>query len=694
MDLIYGNDGMNYRIFGQSGGLSPEAAAKIQKGYMGYRFPANTAAYSSAMTEPEAFIYVTSNLGKALPEEKVILVKNGIMPQFSTPSYYCHAHVMDSDNDFYRSRFFSIFRASFIGPAEASECNDDMISRYEMAFDENVQENALTREQIRAVLYMFFYNERKGSPVRILLDEEGDRYNERSREVLNCIYHYLPYDIRRRFGFASYMDEQQSSLSRVGFELFDRTQMKSMEGIDVDLRAPAADTMRSRLGKPEVCEYLDRLVDMTEEERTAEFDNLSELFGTAAFDLNEAIKSAVYGRTWKEQPVEDLIPEWADYLLTNGFVKGPIYRNLVRIIQERLDNRTYNAYLLDKVEKGNVDLLHLPEDIRRIVLMADAVDGLELNTEDFVIYQLDRMGDGQSTPDLEMLRDRAEKLDIGSEEYKAVTKGIAEAVGATLDERKAQAEAEKAAAEQKRLEEIRIREEKRREERLQEEKRREEAGRQEEKKKEAAPAGKKVRPIEIIIRNGEDLRVLIYVIERTKQTEALSDAGKQRIRVRFEKNAKMVYPISALEGDRIIRFILNPNARNAEHVKNMLTAGEEERIVWEAFLHDMLQTDILLCDHYLQLERILGETGETEFREEVQRILRKKYRLHRAAQEEERRGGMSRRAKDDFLPDEEGRTGKKQDRIGRNPLDENTLEVSPRVEKGGKRGFFSFGRKG
>ena len=191
MELIYGSDGMNYRVFAKSSGISPKAEQMLENSYMKYYFVKNHSAYSGPAMEPESVYYVTSDLGTALSKEQVILAKNGRMSQRGTPSYYVHAHIEDVDPDYYKERFFRIFQMRFVSDLEAAEFDQERLSSYVPEYDETIRPGALTTDQIRMVLYLFFYQERFGRPVKILLDRSGDEYNRRAREVLMDIYEWL-----------------------------------------------------------------------------------------------------------------------------------------------------------------------------------------------------------------------------------------------------------------------------------------------------------------------------------------------------------------------------------------------------------------------------------------------------------------------------------------------------------------------
>ena len=81
MQLLYGNDGINYRTIDKSPDMSEGVEKAILGTYSKYEFVSNPRAYSN---EPEAVTYVTSNLDRQLPEDRMVVCKAGHMRNFSS----------------------------------------------------------------------------------------------------------------------------------------------------------------------------------------------------------------------------------------------------------------------------------------------------------------------------------------------------------------------------------------------------------------------------------------------------------------------------------------------------------------------------------------------------------------------------------------------------------------------------------
>ena len=72
MQLLYGNDGVNYHTISKSEEMTEVQERELLKGYLGYDFVKNKELYSSASYEPVALSYVTTDLSRSLPEEKIV----------------------------------------------------------------------------------------------------------------------------------------------------------------------------------------------------------------------------------------------------------------------------------------------------------------------------------------------------------------------------------------------------------------------------------------------------------------------------------------------------------------------------------------------------------------------------------------------------------------------------------------------
>ena len=431
MDLLYGNDGTNYRVLARSQDLSPQAAQLLVNSYLAYYPVRNRMPYSRPEFEPESIYYVTSDLGGELGGDAVILAKNGRMTRTPSPSTYMHVHVERTDNRYFREDFFEIFRMGFIRDTEVRGYMNRSLDGYRPELSYEFSEGSMDRSMIRSVLYLLFDRNRLGHPVRIILDTSGDSYNRRAREVLNEIYHYLPYDLRRRFGFATYMDENQSGLQRVFLQLFDRAQLKEPGLMDLDLGDFDPARVRAGIRKREILEFVDYLTALSGEDREEYFDELDGVFGGSRMSVDDLLSYDMANRSWRGRTDEELLPLWVDYIFENGLMGGTVYNLLKKKITGRLDNETYNDYLFGLMEDEEADVMNLPENVRRTIIMADEIEGLSIDSDRmqdyYRVHVIQQRKEEDEDPSSIMAEVRMlEGLDIGSPHFHEILLDIAE----------------------------------------------------------------------------------------------------------------------------------------------------------------------------------------------------------------------------------------------------------------------------
>ena len=194
MQLLYGNDGINYRTIDKS----PEMADGVEKAVLGtyskYEFVSN---YHKYIDEPEAITYVTTNLDRQLPADCIVVCKTGHIQKISSPSYYLHCLVKEVPEDFYEEQFFHIFNYRFVSDHDIDQYQNGSIDHYRFT-SEIMDADALTPDQLIVILASFMSNESRGQKTKILADVSGDAYNKRSREILASLYRYLPPALRQR----------------------------------------------------------------------------------------------------------------------------------------------------------------------------------------------------------------------------------------------------------------------------------------------------------------------------------------------------------------------------------------------------------------------------------------------------------------------------------------------------------------
>lgn len=381
MQLLYGNDGVNYRTLDKSSDMPNEIQNSILSTYAKYDFVSNSQEYSSAEKEPEILTYVTSNFDNQAASEMLFVCKTAHMRQYLSPSFYLHGVAKEVSDDFYKRDFFQIFNYEFVKDIDVAKYQKGSIEAYPFN-TEPMDRVFLTEEQLIVILANFMANDQKGQKTKIFVDATGDAYNFRSREILASIYHYLPYELRKRYGFKSYSKEEKKFPARVAFVLFNKRETVG-DGTFITLEETVSD-IRSVIDAQYIdyAEYLVR--GMNEEQREDHFEEVSKLAKNGRLTIKDCLTYFSSTKKWSSGTQEEFLPEWIDYVDKNSFRKGPLYEKLLKIIIEKVDNQYYNDYLFNRVlglyrEK----IYNLSSNAAKVIRFADCLEEIYIKPERF-----------------------------------------------------------------------------------------------------------------------------------------------------------------------------------------------------------------------------------------------------------------------------------------------------------------------
>lgn len=386
MQLLYGNDGINYRTIDKS----PEMTDGVEKAVLGtyskYEFVSNLHKYTE---EPEAVTYVTSNLDRQLPADRVVVCKTGHIRKFSSPSYYLHCLVKEVPEDFYEEQFFEIFNYRFVSDHDIDKYQNGNIDHYKFT-SETMDADALTDDQLIVILASFMSNENRGQKTKILADASGDAYNRRSREILASLYRYLPPALRRAYGFKTYCQDGKSLPARVAFAVFNRDEAKDTTGC-ITLKEMPEELQNSVEQK--YIEYAAYLVKgLDEKDRKDHFKVLKKLEKNGWLSIEDCVLYYTKMKKWENGTQEELLPEWIQYVDQNSFLKGPLYEKLLEIIVSKVTNAYYNTYLFDKVLKlFHESIYHLSPAAAKTIRFADCLDEIYIMPDRFHEWYLSQL---------------------------------------------------------------------------------------------------------------------------------------------------------------------------------------------------------------------------------------------------------------------------------------------------------------
>ncbi len=374
MQLLYGNDGVNYRVIDKSAEMTDGVQKTLLGSYSRYDFVTDPKVYSSVAQEPEAITYVSTNLDNQLKSDQVVVCKMGHMRNFSSPSYYFHGLVKEVPADYYKKDFFELFGYQFIPDVEANSAHysGGTVDGYQFPV-QPVNQKALTDEQLIVILASFLSNDKKGQKTKILCDASGDDYNRRSREILASIYHYLPYELRKRYGFKSYSQDEKNLPARVAFVVFPKEEVHDVTGF-VTLQESRGDIAHSV--EREYLDYAAYLVEkLDDSQRTEHFETMSKLASNGYLRIKDCVDYYNNLKNWSNGTQEALLPDWIQYIDQNSFRKGPLYEMLLKIIVAKVDNAYYNDYLFDQTLRlYQENVYNLSPQAAKTMRFADCLD--------------------------------------------------------------------------------------------------------------------------------------------------------------------------------------------------------------------------------------------------------------------------------------------------------------------------------
>ncbi|MCD7840653.1 MAG: hypothetical protein LUG46_08525 [Erysipelotrichaceae bacterium] len=378
MQLLYANDGINYRTISKTSALNDQQEKALLNAYMKYDFVSHNELYSSIDQEPEALQYAVSNLNNALSQNYLIMTKTAHMSHMTTPSYYFHGLLENVNDDFFKEQFFEIFNYQFI--------NDKQISKYSSIdtyiFNHNkTHQVILSDEQLIAILATFMKNEKFNRKTKIIVDHGYDDYNQLSRDILASIYHYLPYELRKRHGFLSYSKDGNGGNGRVSFVLCPKEELVNIDNSFIQL-----DHIQLRqLDIPQnYLNYATYLVkELDDQGRKEHFEKLSTLAVHGRLKIDDCVTYYANLKKWANGTQEKLLSDWINYIDQNSFRKGPLYNLMVEIIHSKVSNEYYNQYLFHILDIYHEKVSSLSLNASKTIRFADCI-GLTIDEERFL----------------------------------------------------------------------------------------------------------------------------------------------------------------------------------------------------------------------------------------------------------------------------------------------------------------------
>lgn len=400
MQLLYGNDGMNYHTIAKSSEMTPAQEKELLKDYLRYDFVSDDSIYSSVAAEPVAITCVTTDLSHTLPEKKLLVVHSARMTEYLTPSYYAHFELTAPTEDSYGADFLTILQKSYIKDTEVKEYAGKSIDSFQGVAEtgKELSMDALQKEkQLALTAAVMQATASISGQIWLMLDVEGDAYNKRAAEVIAAIYSCLPYGIRQAAGFSTYASVGKAVSARVKLQLCSREEKNSLSGKVWDLKNLNCEQI--------LAEIPDRVVKMARElveqpaSREEWFAEFQQAFGNRDVSLEEYLTFYENVSRWREGRLEAILDELAMYAWQEQNKKANqngrtiIFQLFCDIISERFENENYIAVYHQRIEEYLKKQKSPAFDKRTQAYLAlgEALSCIQPREESFMKWEQDRL---------------------------------------------------------------------------------------------------------------------------------------------------------------------------------------------------------------------------------------------------------------------------------------------------------------
>lgn len=436
MQLLYGNDGTNYKTIAKSKEMTSGQEKQIIQGYLGYNFVKERDKYTSVYDEPISLSYVTTNLTGTLSEEKILLTKNARMSNYLTPSYYSHVHVLESSNKVYEEGFFDLLQYSFIKDVELTEYLEkdiDSFMQEKMAEPTVLNKSVIEKENIIAIISALFHVlESPSKKIRIVVDAEGDAYNQRVLDIIATLYEYIPYGIRKKVGFSTYSDIDTGISSRIKIQLFTKEAMSKLGNDAIDLsKAELSEILKTV--PDEIIEFVREYVNKEEKERKELFG----IFRTVFEDIDAEIEDYIYFcnnlKKWQTGDFEEEKEEMAmfAYKEMQKEKMTTVFRLFKAILANRFKAEKWDVHfrkclqnLLIQQEDFDFD-----EQLEMYIWLGEAIDSFNFDKAMFLTWVQQRIIDRaeQENEDFELYTvlvkyyKQTSEISIGGQKFKIIS---------------------------------------------------------------------------------------------------------------------------------------------------------------------------------------------------------------------------------------------------------------------------------
>lgn len=237
-EIIYGNDGTNYKVLYHTQDMSLELCNRIVEeicvGFLSdYR-----GNIDKIEQQPSAVTAIVTDLNGRFPEggKKLILCRQARMREAASPSFFAHIWILDGKEVKTEIFFRKLPKIDLDCSFWRTFCYRGSIAPerslvFETKPDNFYQEIGFSRKHILEKLFQGCMSSSQYQ-LKLVLDCTGRDYNQRSREVISVLYEPIPCSLRRHLGFCTFALPGSRLPSEVKVILMDPALMQYGGGVE------------------------------------------------------------------------------------------------------------------------------------------------------------------------------------------------------------------------------------------------------------------------------------------------------------------------------------------------------------------------------------------------------------------------------------------------------------------------------
>lgn len=393
MQLLYGNDGVNYHTIAKSEEISEQQEKEILENYLGYDFVPESAHYSDVTKEPYSIIYAVTDLAHTLPEENVLFAKSARMSNYLTPSYYAHFQLLKLDKEIISKGFIDLLRSTFIEDKDVTAYLSKDIDTFVPTVDMQafIDINALKQEQLLPIVASLLnVADSLSQKVQLILDVEGDEYNQHALNVIASVYTCIPYSIRRLLGFSTYAGNGEKSFSnRVKLVLYSREAVGRLGGDYIDLKKMESGQILKKI--PENLVKMARIFVYEETAREEWFSSFQALFGAERTTVKDHVVYFENIHKWREQSLDILCDSLAKYAYQEQQKQDttPLFKMFCSLISQRFEKENFLESYHERIKAMlfRQNSYEFGNDLKAYMILGEVLASVEFNHSIFLMWQ-------------------------------------------------------------------------------------------------------------------------------------------------------------------------------------------------------------------------------------------------------------------------------------------------------------------